>query len=141
MRLIDADLLEFDTEWSEYMDGYTSYSQFQIDNAPTVDAVVIKSDAIRNLTDEEAEILDRMMYSGAISTGVSLFEEIGERPKTNADRIRQMSDEELANILELRDCFGNGYRCPEWDSSCEECTCQEGFLKWLKQEASEDDKR
>lgn len=64
--------------------------------------------------------------------------EITEPPKTNGDRIRQMSDEELANILELRDCFGNGYRCPEWDSSCEECTCQEGFLKWLKQEVSED---
>lgn len=58
--------------------------------------------------------------------------------KSNADRIRQMTDEELANILELRDCFGNGYRCPEWDSSCEECTCHEGFLKWLKQEESED---
>lgn len=38
MRLIDADMLECDTEWSEYMDGFTSYSQFQIDNAPTIDS-------------------------------------------------------------------------------------------------------
>ena len=42
MRLIDADALEFDTEWSEYMDGFTSYSQFQIDNAPTIDAVPVR---------------------------------------------------------------------------------------------------
>jgi hypothetical protein len=48
-----------------------------------------------------------------------------------------MSDEELASILELRDCFGNGYKCPELDSKCE-CTCQEGFLKWLKQEVTHD---
>jgi DNA-directed RNA polymerase subunit RPC12/RpoP len=40
MRLIDADMLELDTEWSEYMDGFTSYSQFQIDNAPTIEPEV-----------------------------------------------------------------------------------------------------
>lgn len=33
MRLIDADMLELDTE---------SYSQFQIDNAPTIDAVPVR---------------------------------------------------------------------------------------------------
>ena len=37
MRIIDADSLELDTEWSEYYDGYTAYSQFQIDEAPTID--------------------------------------------------------------------------------------------------------
>lgn len=56
---------------------------------------------------------------------------------TNSDRIRKMSDEELASILELRDCYGDAYKCPEWDSGCE-CICQEGFLKWLRQEVSED---
>lgn len=39
MRLIDADALECDTEWSEYADDYISYSKFAIDNAPTIDAV------------------------------------------------------------------------------------------------------
>lgn len=34
MRLIDADKLELDTEWN--YNGYTSYSQRQIDDAPTV---------------------------------------------------------------------------------------------------------
>lgn len=41
MRLIDADVLECDAEWSEYADDYISYSKFAIDNAPTVDAVPV----------------------------------------------------------------------------------------------------
>ena len=31
MRLIDTDELELDTEWSDYYDGFVSYSQSQID--------------------------------------------------------------------------------------------------------------
>lgn len=42
MRLIDADALECDTEWSEYADDYISYSKFAIDNAPTIDAVPVE---------------------------------------------------------------------------------------------------
>lgn len=41
MRLIDADALEKDTEWCAYDDGFTSYSDFCIKNAPTVDAVPV----------------------------------------------------------------------------------------------------
>ena len=32
-RYIDADALECDTEWSEYHDGFISYSQLEIDTA------------------------------------------------------------------------------------------------------------
>ncbi len=39
MRLIDADALEKDAEWSKYEDGFVSYSQMQIDNAPTIAVV------------------------------------------------------------------------------------------------------
>lgn len=42
MRLINADELEPNTEWNDYYDGYVSYSQTQIDNAPTVDAVPVE---------------------------------------------------------------------------------------------------
>lgn len=41
MRLINADLLECDTEWDEYEDGFTAYSRVQIENAPSVDAVSV----------------------------------------------------------------------------------------------------
>ena len=38
-RYIDADALEYDTEWSEYHDGFTAYSQMAIDAAPSIDIV------------------------------------------------------------------------------------------------------
>lgn len=37
MRYIDADLLEPDTEWDDYKDGYMSYSDLQIRCAKTAD--------------------------------------------------------------------------------------------------------
>jgi hypothetical protein len=39
MDLIDRNELEPDTEWSDYYDGYMSYSQSQINGAPTVKAI------------------------------------------------------------------------------------------------------
>ena len=41
-RYIDADVLEYDTEWSEYHDGFTAYSQMAIDTAPSIDIVRCK---------------------------------------------------------------------------------------------------
>ena len=41
MRLIDADALECDTEWSEYEDDFISYSKMEIACAPTIDAVSV----------------------------------------------------------------------------------------------------
>lgn len=41
-RWIDADALEYDTEWSEYHDGFTAYSQMAIDSAPTIKTKEIK---------------------------------------------------------------------------------------------------
>ena len=58
MRPIDADALEYDTEWSEYMDGFTSYSQLQIDCAPTLDVV-----EVGRLKDVIAEVLRKWEIS------------------------------------------------------------------------------
>lgn len=41
MRLIDADAIECDTEWSEYDDDFISYSKMEIACAPTIDAVSV----------------------------------------------------------------------------------------------------
>lgn len=35
--------------------------------------LTVKPDAIRNLTDEEADILDKIMYGNAVHTGISLL--------------------------------------------------------------------
>ena len=45
MDLIDRDELELDTEWSEYYDGYMSYSQSQINGAVEVQAIPIPDNA------------------------------------------------------------------------------------------------
>ena len=51
---------------------------------------------------------------------------------TNGDRIRQMTDEELADIMRCNQCIYQGM--PE----CERNDCEYGILAWLKQEVSED---
>jgi len=52
MRLIDAETLQLDYDWSEYdvdgqlvVNGYQAYSESQIENAPTINAIVIPKDA------------------------------------------------------------------------------------------------
>lgn len=54
-RLIDADELELDTEWSDYYDGFVSYSQSQINEAEEVKAIPLDKvkqarEEIENLT-------------------------------------------------------------------------------------------
>ena len=49
--------------------------------------------------------------------------------KTNADRIRAMSDEELAQFLNTRGCPSENH------SNCFEMPCKHCWEKWLKQTA------
>ena len=58
------------------------------------------------------------------------------RIKTNADRIRSMSDEELAEFLELdRDCYGCILKCQGHDGKpLSREACKLKVLDWLKEE-------
>lgn len=67
------------------------------------------------------------------------FAEMGEArksPKTNGDKIRQMSDEELAEIvrfvLDCEDCTFHGNNGCSGD-------CYTGAISWLREEVHEDD--
>ena len=51
---------------------------------------------------------------------------------TNGDRIRQMTDDELADFLDGFLCYQVGV-CRKEEIDCAECN-----LQWLKQEVSED---
>ena len=66
-------------------------------------------------------------------TGCSRFEP--KPPQTNADKIRAMTDEELAAwLVELVDC---GEGCPVFRHLCNytsEC-CEVDLLQWLQKEA------
>lgn len=66
---------------------------------------------------------------------MDIFREVTAPPKSNADRIRQMTEEELATQLEAFICH-NVEECRREDINCVECA-----LKWLKQEVKTDDKR
>ena len=50
----------------------------------------------------------------------------------NGDRIRQMTDEELAKILYCNQCIYQGM--PE----CEKSDCEYGITAWLKLEVKDD---
>lgn len=64
-------------------------------------------------------------------------------PVTNADRIRAMSDEELADFLthinptNCQDCaFSHGWHCqPDRDDYSDFEKCEEGRKKWLQHPA------
>ena len=55
------------------------------------------------------------------------------KPKTNADRIREMSDEELAKLLN-----SGTFICGRLKDVCEDMPgCEERLLAWLKSPAEE----
>jgi len=51
--------------------------------------------------------------------------------KTNSDRIRSMTDEELASVITDDWCE---IVCGETDYLCNNGTCEQHVLKWLKEE-------
>lgn len=64
-------------------------------------------------------------------------ESVVKKPQTNADRIRAMTDEELAKLFDswIQDCDCNDLPCHK---SCEENSvsgCINHWLNWLKEEA------
>ena len=69
------------------------------------------------------------------------------KPYSNADRIRSMNDEELAEFLtdinpaNCKDCaFSHGWRCqPDRDNYSDFEKCKEGRKRWLQQPAEESD--
>ena len=55
------------------------------------------------------------------------------KPETNADRIRNMSDEELAEWINTKDTCG---QCAyELEGLCMKESCTNGILQWLQSEA------
>ena len=56
-----------------------------------------------------------------------------KKKQTNADRIRAMTDEELAKLMNYVDCSC----CPVGDN-CKIIACEKQLLEWLQQPAKED---
>ena len=86
------------------------------------------------------EVMYLIFFSAGVCVGTLIGMQLHEffnRPKpTNADRIRSMSDEELAKFLNDSDgCIyeTSDVRCDE-DTECSNC-----IRKWLKSEVTESD--
>lgn len=88
----------------------------------------------RGLTDDECKIYDTWINHESINTGENLFN--SSKPKTNGDRIRQMTNEELAELIT------NRLTCSMCCNSYEECItfayCKDGVLEWLQKAVIED---
>ena len=75
-------------------------------------------------------------YIGYVFKWLEECFEIVEAPKTNADRIRAMSDEELADALQkfciaMVDCSD----CPLYDFGCPKNSIFNYWIEWLQQPA------
>ena len=75
---------------------------------------------------------DEANNDNATIKGCYLYSE--RKTKTNADRIRTMTDEELAEWIAYRQgCYERqGKRCSKYG------TCRDCWFDWLKEEASDD---
>lgn len=66
-------------------------------------------------------------------------EETTPKPKTNADRIRSMTDEELAEAFSsISCCYEKAQDCMKYSDGKGGRNCKKCWLDWLKQEASEE---
>ena len=80
-----------------------------------------------------------------MDNALGIFAQAAERRMimTNADKIRNMSDEELSEFLthmnptNCQDCaFSHGWRCqPDSDDYSDFEKCKEGRKRWLQQPA------
>lgn len=89
---------------------------------------------MRGWTDEELQSWDRALKRNSVSTGIKIFD---DKPKTNADRIRSMTDDELVKIITEWTCPNNWSRASchkhyELEKGCSSC-----WLEWLKGEWKE----
>lgn len=84
---------------------------------------------------EHLSVMDR--DSGVIGA----FLRDSKKPKTNADKIRAMSDEELETLLNKAVFCGGLVRSESSSAECFGCSypfcCPQRFIEWLKREAKE----
>lgn len=83
---------------------------------------------------------------GDILETLELFRSLAPEPQTNADRIRAMSDEELAVFLDDLTCLcvdcndhdGVNENCPIYKQGCGRYCEPKDLMDWLQQPAEED---
>ena len=87
--------------------------------------------ALKQEQARKAEFYEGAAYALKLAEAAQVGED--ERPKTNGDRVRAMSDEELVELFQtpcehLCLCSRRGIGCTSGD-------CKDGMLAWMRQEA------
>lgn len=75
------------------------------------------------------------MADALIANGVRFASDnnVGDKPMTNGDRIRAMSDEELAEFLNRVKQPCDNCQLAVVEGACTETLCDDAMEKWLKQ--------
>lgn len=90
--------------------------------------------ACKTCTNNPNADLSKLTVATMIWSGSNFTEIFGNKPLTNADRIRAMTDEELAELLRDEQCNA----CDWQGNDCgDEAQCKADVLKWLKQECDD----
>lgn len=86
----------------------------------------------------------RCKYYTEISNYAEECKDFEEKKQTNADRIRSMSDEELAKLITSGEmcaicpfCQYYGTKDCYMENEGEHMNCAQGIMKWLQSEAEE----
>ena len=104
------------------------------------EAIKILEYPVKKWSMEWDEREDGLSYYEALDMAISALRQQDVTDKnvekmTKADRIRAMSDEELAEFISsIPLCVGE-----DEELNCEIDVCKECFLKWIQQPAEEDD--
>ena len=93
------------------------------------------------MTEKKCRVCGRIIPYGHVCLSCGDYDDqqrfAADKPKTNGDRIRQMTDEELAKLLCLvkdKLCFACAYTRIE---DCTGISCENARLEWLRKEVSE----
>lgn len=83
------------------------------------------------------KVLDEYEYNGKT---IRELADLIANPKTNADRIRSMADEEMAKLFDswVSDCACNNFPCQK-NCSLRNFNCEKSWLKWLREECKSED--
>ena len=92
-------------------------------------------DGVKTIEELANRVLDEYEYKGRT---IREWADRIAHPETNADRIRAMTDEELATWISSKTlCLD----CPRYETDCSEIEADDcgnfAWLTWLKQEADE----
>ena len=150
-RLIDADALKARMYKCVIImpNGEKCMADRAIDTQPTVTAEPYKpemSDADRKASEAWCEYCDHIEMCKWYPFSGCEFRQIGGKSlrsdlkkQTNADKIRGMTDEELAEFIDkVTDCCSDGWMCEKCPINTKGCD-KEKFTAWLKMEVDQND--